>query len=313
MHTANSATASRRTRTRFTGSFHRGKPPYQLTFRHSTARKAVFVTLDISHALIDGASMAVLLRDWDRAYRGRLSGGTAPGYQPLVRLVQDRSAPVCRETSTTLPNLFHAVWAVALHLATGSRDIAYGYLDSGRDVGAAALDGSDLEEAVGPYFNLLIARHHIGDHDDVGDELERKRRRTTIGAVLRAVQATMTEQLPHHHFSWPEMKRLVMPEQRKPLFNTLINIHRFAPLSGAGEEKRILEFAPRRGYDPLAYDVELNGKITNDSIKLSLTWRSTSVTDEWASGFRDLLERIVQQMLLDLDSDVTELGQCPTL
>lgn len=59
--------------------------------------------------------------------------------------------------------------------------------------------------------------------------------------------------------------------------------------------------------------MELNGKIENDVVKLSLAWWSTSVTDEWASGFRALLERIVHRMLLDLDSDVKELGKSPSL
>lgn len=255
---------------------HGGQPPYQITFCPGLPQKSIFISIDISHSIIDGASMAIILRDWDLAYQNKLVG-IAPSYQNQIRLIQDRSSheaisywtqhlsgltpfllplngggiknerqqrllplklpamdilqKVCQQTSVTLPNLFHATWTLALHIATGSRNISFGYLVSGRDV---ALDG--IEHAVGPYFNLLISRYKIDPSQ-------------TLHSILQTVQDTMTERLPFQNFSWPEMQQYV-PSSKGPAFNTMINIHRFAPLDQ--EEDRKLKFSARKGFDPLA-------------------------------------------------------------
>jgi non-ribosomal peptide synthetase component F len=258
--------------------FYRGEPPYQLTCCHVLARNMIFLSIDISHTLIDGASMAILIHDWNLAYQGKLPNGIPPSFQSLIRLIQYRASQgptsywtqhlqgiqpcllpchrsdligerqqryvrlklpaihilqkVCQLISITIPNLFHSIWSIVLHLATKSNHVVFGYLVSGRDVPLAG-----IEDAVGPYFNLLVSQYKINPEQ-------------TIRTVLQTVQATMTERLPFQNFSWPEMRHVVGFAAKTPVFNTLINIHRFAPLKS--REKKQLNFTARNGYDPLA-------------------------------------------------------------
>lgn len=259
---------------------HGAQAPYQIIFHHLPARNTVLISIDISHALIDGASMAILLRDWNLAYQNKLSGGTAPSFQKLISHMQYQSFEAaksywtqhllgiqsclipldgsgikcerqqrfirlnlpamqilqesCKQISITLPNLIHAVWSIALHVVTKSSHIAFGYLVSGRDV---PLDV--IEDAVGPNFNLLVSRYNLDGTQP-------------LRAVLQMVQGVMTERLPFQNFSWPQMQQQSesMSSATVPVFNTMINIHRFEPLV-AGENSR-LKFTAKPGYDPLA-------------------------------------------------------------
>jgi hypothetical protein len=272
---------------------HRGEPPYHLTFYHLVAQDKVFVSWEVSHALLDGNSVTILLRDWNLAYVNHLPHGIAPGFQNLVRYMAHRAwgpalaywkqqitgiqpsllpldasfasgnhNPIatrhqrflplrlptldtlkrfCQNNVVTLPNLVHAAWAVALRRAMpDSQDVVFGYLVSGRDV--PLVDG--ISDAAGPYFNTVLSRYILNATTT-----------PTVGDVLRTVQAVMTARLPFQNFSWPEVRErlsgfLDSSLLTAPLYNTIINIHRFAVLDDGVESR--LSFEARPGYDPLA-------------------------------------------------------------
>jgi hypothetical protein len=272
----------------------RGEPPYHLTFHHLVAQDKVFLSWELSHALLDGNSVAILFRDWNLAYVGQLPGGTAPSFQSLVRYTAHRALEpaleywtqqltniqpsllpldaasafgshngtatrqqhfiplrlpslvalqrFCQDTVVTVPNLVHASWAIALRRALpASPDIIFGYLVSGRDVPLV----DDVGNAVGPYFNTVLSRYSINS-----------RTMPTLGDVLRTVQAAMTARLPFQNFSWPELRERLVgildpPLPTGPVYNTIINIHRFAALDDAGVKSQ-LNFEAKQGYDPLS-------------------------------------------------------------
>ncbi|KAJ5406970.1 acetyl-CoA synthetase-like protein [Penicillium sp. CMV-2018d] len=324
----------------------RGEPPYHLTLHHLVAQDKVFLSWELSHALLDGNSIAILLRDWNLAYVGQLSDGTAPSFQNLVRYTahrasepalaywtqqltgiqpcllplnassasgdhhptatrQQRFIPLrlptldalqrfCQDTVVTVPNLVHAAWAIALRRALpGSPDVVFGYLVSGRDVPLV----DSIGDAAGPYFNTVLSRYDLNTITTL-----------TLGDVLRTVQAAMTVRLPFQNFSWPEVRERLVgvldpPLPAGPVYNTIINIHRFAALDDAGVESR-LRFEGKQGYDPLLHDMELTGKIDTEDIRLALVYWSTSFTHEFASALAASVEDIVREMLSNLDSPV---------
>ncbi|KAL4860651.1 hypothetical protein BDV12DRAFT_204825 [Aspergillus spectabilis] len=197
----------------------------------------------------------------------------------------------CKETVITVPNLVHTVWAVALRRTLSSpSEVVFGYLVSGRDVPLV----DDIGDAVGPYFNTVLSRYDLNP-----------RATPTLGDVLRTVQGAMTARLPFQNFSWPEVRERLVgvvdpPLPAGPVYNTIINIHRFAVLNEAGVESRLI-FDAKPGYDPLAHDMELTGKIDAEEIRLALVYWSTSFTDEFASALAASVEAILGEMLADLN------------
>jgi hypothetical protein len=278
----------------------RGEPPYHLTFHHLVAQRKVFLSWELSHALLDGNSVAILLRDWNLTYLKQLPNGSGPSFRNLVQYTAYRAlepalvywteqlsaiqpsllplkahsastgcSPIserqqlyiplnlpsldvlqrfCRDNIVTIPNLLHAAWAIALRkaLPPGVADVVFGYLVSGRDV--PLVEG--IEDAVGPYFNTVLSRYNLSTAAT-----------PTLGHVLRAVHTAMTTRLPFQNFSWPEVRErlagvLDPPLPAGPVYNTIINIHRFAELDHTGVENR-LKFEAKQGYDPLAVSSSL--------------------------------------------------------
>lgn len=66
------------------------QPPHRMTICESS-EGGVFIKLEISHAIIDGTSMQLLLRDLGRAYMGKLPKLAAPSYSGYLQHIQNGS------------------------------------------------------------------------------------------------------------------------------------------------------------------------------------------------------------------------------
>jgi amino acid adenylation domain-containing protein len=62
----------------------------------------------------------------------------------------------CRGAGLTISNVVQVAWGLVLHAFTGLDSVLFGYLTSGRDVPVAG-----IEDAVGPYINVLVCRIDI--------------------------------------------------------------------------------------------------------------------------------------------------------
>lgn len=68
-------------------------PRHRVTICVTHSRR-LFVRLEINHAIIDAASVSVLLQDWVLAYEGALQPGSGPSYSSYVKYLQDRPLEV---------------------------------------------------------------------------------------------------------------------------------------------------------------------------------------------------------------------------
>ncbi|EEP79830.1 predicted protein [Uncinocarpus reesii 1704] len=66
------------------------KLPHQVTICTTTSGR-VLVKVEINHAVIDGGSVGVMMRDLAAAYEDRLSNGTGPLYSDYIRFIRDKS------------------------------------------------------------------------------------------------------------------------------------------------------------------------------------------------------------------------------
>jgi amino acid adenylation domain-containing protein/non-ribosomal peptide synthase protein (TIGR01720 family) len=272
-------------------------PQHRFSVFHNS--DGVFCVLEMSHAIMDGASMDILLRDLGRAYEGTLSRTTKPLFSPFVASLQQRIVerdvafwsnhlaglepchfPVlndginvpeaerelctlrvqfpelsalqefCSAKGFTLPNAFHAAWALTLACYTATDDVCFGYLVSGRD---AAVEGS--EDAVGPFINMATQRVRLGTGE--------KDVQLTLLQLLEAVQKDQLECMPYAQASLAEVQHALNVPGGMALFNTCISYRRLqrktdkAPGSVSCEDMGAI-------HDPTEYLISLNIEMDED-------------------------------------------------
>jgi hypothetical protein len=237
----------------------------------------VYFRLDISHALIDAASISVILDNLGRAYTGQLQPGAAPLYSNYIDYIQARPLEAsinywanhldgldpchfpllsegieekkdgklssisvdlgdvstllrafCDSNSVTISNYFQTIWGLVLQAYTGTSDVCFGYLASGRDI---PING--IEETVGPFINMLVCRVNVGQS-------------STVSQLVRQTHSNYTAALEHQHCPLAMIHHRLHLSDR-PLFNTLMSVHH-AP-SGTQEQGDI-SFSSVGSHDP---------------------------------------------------------------
>jgi hypothetical protein len=240
----------------------KGQLPHRLTLCE-TANGDVFCMLEISHAVSDATSIAVLKHDLCLAYDARLPAEQGPLYRDYVSYIQlqpqdaasqywkayldgvqpchfpktgslrrndstslqhvnitlRNSAKIndfCKAKDVTMSNLFSMAWALVLQCFTGSDDVCFGYLSSGRD-----LPIRGIQDAVGPFINMLVCRVDL-DRD------------ATVGQITQKIQDDYLHSLPHQTFSLADMGHLI-GMSGQALFNTAISLQRLSATQGTDE------------------------------------------------------------------------------
>lgn len=113
----------------------------------------------------------------------------------------------CDKNSVTVPSVMQAVWGLVLRCYTGSDQICFGYLASGRDV---AVEG--IEETVGPFINMLICHMNMTAN-------------SRIGELVKNVQADYLAGLEHQHCSLAQIQH-ALDLAGQPLFNTMMSVQK---------------------------------------------------------------------------------------
>lgn len=262
-------------------------------FYSSKQQDVVFSVLEMSHVIMDGASMDIILRDLGRSYEGTLEQMPRPLFSPFVATLQQRDVeadstfwrnhlsgiepcqfPVlndgtkadkqlrtlrvsvpqweelrafCDSTGITIPNALHAAWGLVLAYYTGTDDVCFGYLVSGRD---ASIDGS--EDAIGPFINMATQRVKLGGEDDD----------ISLLRVLEAVQRDQLESMPFAQASLAEVQHALDIPGGMSLFNTCVSYRRLLPTKAAQGPLDVEDLGPI--HDPTEYPISLNVEVDED-------------------------------------------------
>jgi amino acid adenylation domain-containing protein/non-ribosomal peptide synthase protein (TIGR01720 family) len=258
------------------------QPPHQLTV-YRTKSGSVFYKMEISHAIIDAASITLIQRDLALAYEGALATSPSPLYSDYIKYLSDRPLNMavdywkghlsglepcnfpllqdgldkprklnyktvnlglppdalhtfCRKSGLTMANVMQAVWGLVLRCYTGSDQVCFGYVASGRDI---PLEGVD--DIVGPFINMLVCRMDIAGS-------------STVKQLVQQVQEGYLAGLEHQHCSLAQIQH-ALGLSGKPLFNTLMSIRRvLSPSSSNGqfcsEKSPVIEFKSIGSHDP---------------------------------------------------------------
>lgn len=303
-------------------TYNDGKPPHRFTICQTSSGR-VFCRLELSHAIMDGASMSIIFRDLGQAYAKQLCEFPRPLYSSFISHVQkqpseagiaywtsyssglepchfpvlnDGSSAIkelrslrlgfkelrrlqdfCDANGLTLSNAFHAAWSLTLRCYTGSEDICFGYLTSGRDT---TIPGA--EAAVGPFINMLVCRAKM-----LGS--------TSLKEVLDQIQTDYTDSLPYRHTSLAEVQH-ALRLSGIPLFNTCLS-YRKLPSTSTVDLSPITfsEHAPI--HDPTEYPISINIEASDEDAAIDLDYWTDSISHGQAANVASIFMHSLRNMI----------------
>ena len=135
----------------------------------------------------------------------------------------------CAANDVTVSNVIYATWAVLLRAYTGSEDVAFGYLTSGRDV---PVQGA--EAIIGPFINILTSRLPVQSG-------------VPMREVVEASKEAYLQGLPHQSCSLARVQH-DLGLSGQTLFNTLVSVQ--TQLATGDPEEPDLYFRSIGGHDP---------------------------------------------------------------
>lgn len=324
-----------RVRTEFSAisNYRESGVPHRIQIMKTSTGKT-FLKMEISHAIIDGASLMILLRDLRLAYDGRLEQ-VAPA-PTLSRHIAHLQAQYNEDTvywrtyctnsqSCYLPRTLNVRGAVAgadLSLRYCNINIKRAH-ELSHFCQQQAISVSNLFSAIW----ALVLRIHIEPQlDDIifgylvsGRDAIFEGAAETVGPLfsalifrmkisglnpldklLKAVRDDFTQSSTHQVCSMQDIERSV--GINKPLFNTMVNFRKFpTPII---EEDSSLTFNVIEGIDPFDYDLMLLVKETCGTWKITLAYWGTRIQASKVEAVAETFDKIVTLMLGDVRQSV---------
>ncbi|KAF3490821.1 nonribosomal peptide synthase [Arthroderma uncinatum] len=190
----------------------------------------------------------------------------------------------CKKEGLTQSNVLQLVWGLVLRAYTGSDEICFGYVASGRDL---PIDG--IQEAVGAFINMLICRLNLTENAVLID-------------VLQKTQSDYMEGIGYQNCSLAEVQH-ELGLGDTALFNTVFT---FQKRQGSDEsEDTILSFESLGATDPNEFNMSINIAAIDSYLEIDFGYWSDTVSDAHAEN----IARTFQQIL----GDIIEHGADRTL
>lgn len=316
--------------------------PAQLVICHATESSTTYCKIAINHAVGDGASNGILIRDMELAYESLLSADSGPLYSQYVAYIQSRDRQASLE--------YWGGYLSGLEPCMVNGDVRSGDIKELRDLeleiphpdqlrafsaarsvtlanvfqAAWALvlrnfAGTDqvcygylnagrdspvdgIRDAVGLFVNMLVSRV------DFTDEL-------TTGDLVKQVHNDYIDALDNQNCSLADMQRLA----GQPLFNSIMSyqVASSAPKESSGS----LNFNQVSAHDPTEYPLSLSVAVSDKSIFVTLSYYTDMVSDFQAQSMATSFEKALggfTEATLDLparnipvlgDADISTIQQ----
>jgi amino acid adenylation domain-containing protein len=307
------------------------RPPHRLIIS-KTPDGAVVCKLEINHAVVDGESLLLILRDVVLAYDGLLPQTPAPVFSDYVgylvkgsttssldywktylgditpchvRFVQEeaerrdwkrvgldmdlnvtRLNAVSNQYGVTLSNIIQAAWGLVLRQYTGSDDVCFGYMSSGRDAPVAG-----IQEIVGAFMSILTCRLNLS-------------KERSLENVLKDSSKDFANSLSNQHCSLAEIQHALHTSGRS-LFNTLMSLQRDTTESQSEASHLKLESLDEES--PTEYDIAVSVRVFPQRIQVYLGYWGNSVSDDLVAGISSTFAKALSYVLENANATIQEL------
>lgn len=186
----------------------------------------------------------------------------------------------CNQRGVTLSTTLQFVWSLVLRTYTGSENVCFGYLSSGRDV---PVDG--IENAVGLFISMLVCRMDCGKD-------------TLISEALEQIRDDYTQSMSHQAFSLGDMQH-ELQLSGKSLFNTAFTYQRRPPARSTDDE--VLRFDVLAAYDPSEYDLTANVEVRDADAAIYFNYWTDFLCDSQAKSISDTFNHVLSSLIATVD------------
>ncbi|KAL8924366.1 MAG: hypothetical protein Q9208_004148 [Pyrenodesmia sp. 3 TL-2023] len=186
----------------------------------------------------------------------------------------------CNERGVTLSTTLQFVWSLVLRTYTGSENVCFGYLSSGRDV---PIDG--IEKAVGLFISMLVCRMDCG-------------RDTLISDALEQIRDDYTQSMSHQAFSLGDMQHELQLSGTS-LFNTAFTYQRRP--AARDTDDQVLKFDILAAYDPSEYDLTANVEVRDTDAVVYFNYWTDFLCDSQAKSISDTFNHVLSSLISTVD------------
>ena len=190
----------------------------------------------------------------------------------------------CRKQGLTQANVMQLVWGLVLRAYTGSNEVCFGYVASGRNV---PVDG--ISEAVGAFINMLICRLNLPDKANVGD-------------VLQQTQSDWFKSMEYQSCSLADVQHELGLSDTN-LFNTVFTFQK--RVGGHTIEDSALSFESIDAHDPNEFMMSVNIEATDTTIDVDFGYLTNTISDVQAENIARTFEHVLSDLIQEHHKDRT--------
>jgi amino acid adenylation domain-containing protein len=193
---------------------------------------------------------------WQESFHG-LQGMTFPslpsGNKTIVAdtTIRSDAFSLYGKPDVTIASIVRAAWALAVHQYTGSNDVVFGALLSGRNMAV-----SNMDRIVGPTIATVPVRVRIPSND------------SSAGAFLQEIQDGATAMIPFEQTGLQHIAKLSMEAQQACSFQTLLVVNGARPVEDKNKKNhsfgRWLQMFQIKEF--ISYAVTINCNISSSGI-----------------------------------------------
>ncbi|KAH6876441.1 hypothetical protein B0T10DRAFT_585614 [Thelonectria olida] len=305
--------------------------PYQITICQTPQGK-VFMKLEMNHAVTDGASTSVVLRDISNAYTNSLPPTEAPSYKEYIKYISNQPIDSSLE-----------FWTSYLY---GARSTDFPTINpdptAGRSLGSVAVDfgrfsqlHSLSSESGVTFSNIILAawalvlRSYTKSEDvcfgyltsgrdapiDGIDEIVGPlinmlvfRFQFAPGMLLKRLfldaQEDYLASLPHQHFSLARVSH-VLGQKKRGFFNTAVSIQNAG--SSSGSDPKALTYESVDAFDPSEYAVTLSANTTRGDEGIVFRYWTDVLSDSQAEDLALTMSELLSDFIDHSDEALSHL------
>ncbi|EEQ35622.1 peptide synthetase [Microsporum canis CBS 113480] len=304
-------------------------PPHRLTILEDRGR--LYFNLEINHTLIDGASMAIILRDLGTAFDHELQPG--PLYRDYIALSQNQPKEATLDFWLKYLEGIKPVFFPLLHddhlgtkeLRTVNIPIS-GFIMTSLQ---AFTRGNDITMAnIFQTVWAVVLRAYTGESDVVfgylssGREIDGLDMENAVGAfitmlacrvrvddsstplaIARSINEDFISSLPHQHTSLAEVQHALGLSGER-LFNTILSLQRPMVLSSSNKH---IEIEPLGGSDPTEYDLGVSITVQDAAIDIDISYWSTIMSKNQAALLASTFTTVLSTLLIKPTTELHEV------
>ncbi|KAG8160684.1 hypothetical protein KVR01_008948 [Diaporthe batatas] len=305
--------------------------PYQITICQ-TVQDKVFMKLELNHAVTDGASTSIILRDISNAYNNSLPLTSAPSYKECIKYISNQPSDSSLDFWST-----YLSGALFTGFPTINPDITAGHnlgsvaveFDRFSELHAIAREvGVTLSNMIVVAWALVLRSYTRSDDvsfgylasgrdaringiDDIVGPLINMlvfRFRFAGNVLLRRLfldaQQDYLSSLSHQHFSLARVSHQ-LGQAKRGFFNTAVSIQ--SSDSSGVSDPHALMFEPVEAFDPSEYAITLNANTARGDEGIIFRYWTDVLSDSQAQDLSLTMSTFLSEFINHSEDNVSDL------